>query len=417
MRKCPVCLILLLCAGLGFAKPATVSGIAVSTHWYGGYGQETGGSGNIMKFVVRNGVTTDTSTLFAGPARYATISPDGKNVAFIKSTKAIAVMSVNGGTPQEVVTGLPESNGCIDWPTGDWLYYNKGGRTSDSSRTIWKVNVKTLEKALVCSFDTTDVWTFQSSLDGKRFCIRQWDAGIYKFELASGAPPVVSIVSGSGNYYSGGCGASLSPAGATMMCLETPTHTQIAFGDWNYAQSTGTKWPIRRLNLRVMCRWAGQPFVDTLPDTTGTLANHTGGGMDNNRWSCNSEKWICIRAGWGSRGAGGGGNQVLVNWLDSQIVRTSMNIDSRTIENGNQNEAGDFWVDTSLTVLKKIPFAPVNPTLSRGTYRVSLGQAGTGLAGNSSRLWDIRGCSVKKTSACASKMLIIGPLENVTKTY
>ena len=73
---------------------STISGVAVAAQWNGGNDNVFGGYGNIVKYVIANGAVTGTSVLFSGSARYATISPDGQKVAFIKNNNAIAVVDV-----------------------------------------------------------------------------------------------------------------------------------------------------------------------------------------------------------------------------------------------------------------------------------------------------------------------------------
>ena len=97
-----------------FKKSTTVSGIAVSAQT----ADSIGDTSKIMKYEIGYGVPVSKTVLYRGHARYATISSDGQKVAFIKSDNAIAVMGINGGTPAEVVTGLVDNGGYLDWPDG-----------------------------------------------------------------------------------------------------------------------------------------------------------------------------------------------------------------------------------------------------------------------------------------------------------
>jgi hypothetical protein len=121
------------------------------------------------------------------------------------------------------------------------------------------------------------------------------------------------------------------------------------------------------------------PFVDTL----------AGGGTDANRWSCNSDKWICLCVGWNGRNADGGSNQVLVNWVDREIVRTSM--DTETVAaNKICNETGDFWVgNLPATEIAKLP-APAALPAVKGTAVIVHDMLGRQLYSNAThRLgWD-----------------------------
>jgi hypothetical protein len=150
---------------------------------------------------------------------------------------------------------------------------------------------------------------------------------------------VAKLVRGDAHDYSWyGCGVSISPNGNHVMHINNGQHTQVVVADWN--NTTGNN-PLgtnpTQLWLGAMQSWrpAGTlPFCDTI----------AGGGSDANRWSCNDDKWICMCVGWRGRNGDGGCNQVLVNWVDQQIVRTSMDTMSPPGAANMNNEAGDFWV-------------------------------------------------------------------------
>jgi hypothetical protein len=81
-----------------------------------------------------------------------------------------------------------------------------------------------------------------------------------------------------------------------------------------------------------------------------------GGGMNTNHWSCNDPKWICISCGWDGRACIWGSNQVLINWVDHEAVRTS---DAPKRQEGRiQHEAGDFWAGSLSPVAARAVKAP-----------------------------------------------------------
>jgi hypothetical protein len=391
-----VCLVLQIQARVA----PTVSGIAVAGQYtYGAYNA----TGKIMKYIITNGVTVSSSVLYAGPARYATLSSDGKKAAFFKNNKTIAVMSISGGTAEEVLPAtspdaLINDAGCLDWPTGDWLYFNKSSqKNSTGSRGIWKVNVVTRQVVKICTFDQ-DVWLFQTALDGKKFIIRTenqnpWYEEINKFQLSDNSiNNNISLASGSSTGVNKGCGTCISPSGTYWSRLNDPSHKLIVFHPWD---GPFVDAGYKRFSLGTLSSWADSPFINT-DSTIGAV----GGGMNNNRWSCNSEKWVCVQSGIDSRGSERGGNQVLFNWVDSQVVRTSQARWAAAAS--EQNENGDFWVSDGSTTAASVPLISASVANTTQSVRYALigkeGRASDRYSHNA-KIWDLKGrlCSVKNT--------------------
>jgi hypothetical protein len=160
---------------------------------------------------------------------------------------------------------------------------------------------------------------------------------------------------------SGGCGGYISPSGLYGTNLTDPEHTFLNL--WNF-DGSGDNFGVSSSNIN---GWAvnAEEFTTECPGCGGTIT--VGVGMDQNRWSCNSDKWVCISIGWpgGNCGRFGscGFNQVLVNWQDEKTVMVSKN--KRVCDDNNdgkfddcdlhdpdgqftRNEAGDFWVSGPL---------------------------------------------------------------------
>jgi hypothetical protein len=363
--RCSLTIIALLVIVFQSMAASTVSGIAVAAQWTGGNDNLYGGYGKIVKYALSNGVAT-ASDLNAGPARFATISPDGQKVAFIKNNNAIAVMSVSGGAATEVVTGLPSSKGYLDWPAGDYVFYSKGGYGENGSKEVWKVNCSTKASSLVCTFNT-QMWQWGIANDGNHACVRPCDGqdgggtgDVYRYLLLS--PTTIS--KGNADDIGMGCGNSISPDGAYLMRFDNYNHDHIAFH-----------------------RWDRSVYKSVSMSTMNSWGVNLGSGMNRNRWSANDAKWICVMQGWDGRGAGAGSNQVLYNWIDGQQVRTSQSANGSQ----QQNEAGDFWIGTPSSVVA-MALAPGKSRLQvRGYSMVMMSDRRRGPGAGIKGVWDLQG--------------------------
>jgi hypothetical protein len=373
---------MLLCV-FQVSATSTVSGFAVAPRWMTDLG-DCGGFGKLMRYDIANGVTTKTTVIFDGLAHYAAINPDGRRLAFFAQVSrngylypsSIVVMNPAGGSLDTIVTGLVDSysRSFCDWPDGDWIYYGLGNPSSDGSFNavyssggileFWKVNVKTKQTVKVCSFlngsGAQPIWQAGVSNDGLKAIVRPrqpLDGGFFGFKFSDYPSGVVSLAYGNSIQKSAyGCGASISPSGNYTMFLTGTDHQEIQFQKWDNTVLT----KIRSYDINSY-RTPGTPYlVDTLSSDAG--------GMDNNRWSCNDDKWVCLCVGWAGRGGDGGSNQVLLNWMDHEIVRTSNDTEcspdyayTDPSKGRYQNETGDFWVGNPTAVLPQAAKPAVNP--------------------------------------------------------
>jgi hypothetical protein len=300
-----------------------------------------------MKYDIVDGQTVNTSVLYEGQARFATISPDGQKVAFIIKTTSsalwelspasIAVIDAAGGEPDILVPDIIDGfRRCfLDWPEGDWLYYGRGRESTSNEHNdvqslkgiteIWKINVNTRENIKVISFSPSSLymamWQIELSNNATRGAVRPlWDDPVRPdnndFVQRITLPnETISPEKDDENSYGRGCATGISPDGAYLMALANMAHSAIRFFHWE-----GTE--IEVIPVSTMASW-GSFF---------------GRGTDNNRWSSNHPNWIVLCCGLEGRGGGGGSNQALINWIDGEVIRTS------DASDGEQNETGDFWV-------------------------------------------------------------------------
>jgi hypothetical protein len=331
----------------------TVSGIAVAAQWYASYpanqspNDQSGNYGKIIKYAITNGVASPGTVLWNGPSRAATISPDGRWVAFMNQDNTISLMSIDGGNPWTIVSNLANSRSQMSWPLGTWtwLYYTQGcfaGTSADYQ--LMRVNVWTGETQLVTTFNY-GIWQVQVSGDGKRAVARpccDWngDAGFiacFRFQIAS----QVELKEGSALEYDFGCGCGISFNGNYVMNMPVLSHDKLTFRDWSGKV-------LANIPMGVIDNW-------------GT---YVGLSMDDNRFCSNDDKWICVEASWNARSTGTflGSNQVLVNWVDSQTIVTSNSL--ATSENPQWNEPGSFWVSNP---------APIQTAVAAPAMRMATG--------------------------------------------
>jgi hypothetical protein len=270
-------------------------------------------------------------------------------------------MNAAGGALDTMVKGIPDGlrRTFVDWPAGDWLFYGVGDPSTDNSYNaaeangnmteVWKINVTTKQKQKVCSFVITNpdnnatqnkFWQIGITNDGLKAAIRPKDIGtipydgLFRFTFGAYSDGVVRLAWGDANSTSKwGCAVSISPDGAYTM--KTSSHTNVIVYKWDNTEAA-------TITHAQMAGWLNpgvQPFLDP----------NAGGGNNSNRWSCNDPKWICLQMGWNWRDCSQGSNQVLLNWVDHQVVRSTAYQFAGT-DKIEQYETGDFWVGNVASV-------------------------------------------------------------------
>jgi len=122
----------------------------------------------------------------------------------------------------------------------------------------------------------------------------------------------------------GGCGNAISPSGKHVVFLTDAGHVGLRWHNWDGSATPNGGMDSKSLScIGFSCSGMG--------------------GMDRNRWSCNSDKWLCLCVGWvpGGRFGKNGSNQVLYNWIDKKGICSSQSKSSSV-----QVDAGDFWVSS-----------------------------------------------------------------------
>jgi len=336
--------------------------------------------GNIVRYTIASNVVTARDTIYnsrrSGYAQYPTFSYDGLHVAFFrwgvydstgakqggkKDSNWIAVMDVNGSNLRNLVKiSQPALNASMDWPMpkdGNWLYYIKpktGGRQmyarACEGNELWRVNVDDpTQNAKVTTYPAGTVaapgWErrFALSLDSKYASIQPMNAApIFNIAMNFSLLNTNGWASCNDTVTLPGCNICVSTGGNYVAHYFNTGHRDVLMYKWNHT-------------ARALITCGVNPCfkfgIDDLPAwTNNTITFDADAGAEQIRWSVNSEKWICRWIGfWGQADAMRfGSNQLLVNWVDHQAIKTSNNpkIDSavcNTVKWGT--DAGDLWVE------------------------------------------------------------------------
>jgi hypothetical protein len=302
------------------ANVLALDGISVTTHWTGDNNMGSGGWGEIWRHDIQAGAVVSSTKLTDGPGRNQVISPDGTRVAFVTLfTAKICVVSINGGPVTELADSHIEC--CLDWPSGDWIYYNMGGPTNAPSAILRRVNAvsKTVEDVVTWDHQ---VWRFGIASDLRRACARTTDDGtstepydtIVAYDMLSDG----SVFRTDRAVPRPSCGNGMDPEGVYFTSGDG-SHTIVDIRRWDNLSVVSS------FTLAQSETWGGMP--------SGNFHNR-------NSWSVNSGEWLCLHVGWGDWQGTSGANQVLVNWATQERIVVSANLEnSYTFDC-----AGDLWV-------------------------------------------------------------------------
>jgi len=319
-------------------KVCAVNGIAVGTHWNAPNHNLYGGFGDIVKYTILKSKVTEEKVLYKGNSRWPTIDQTGTWVAFLHNSDKVMLARLDGsGTAEELCTIPTGGNaaGFMNWPDGDWIYFNAGGFQHSKSPEFWRVNTVTKKREKVVTMvknGSTPVtqWSWGMSKNGKRLFIRCGDKD-GNFGTSNGScffvtmpavfPSLIELgrtaKAGVRSAPISGCGPAINPSG-TLGQRYPGSHSELTFRDFNASQDKET------IHINTMLSWG----------------NITGTGNSGNwsRWSVNSDDWVCIMAG-NKRGANGS-SQLLFNIADKQAIVVKNN----GIDKGICNDPGHFFV-------------------------------------------------------------------------
>ena len=330
--------------------------------------------GKLVRFDISNNAVVRCDTLCKSLGCYPSISFDGARVAFFRSAMSlnaagspvgridtgwISVVNKDGTNLRDLVklyAGQYGYGGCfyqdceggfVDWPAGDWIYYERPPKTGE----IWRVNVQdpSLNHLVVrynddeaqpgncaCLIDGKEgfwIRRFQLSADA-RYCggMIKWSAEgqqiSHAFPPPEGYAPYTMPMFGNLS----ACNLAMSASGKYVSSYNAGCHTSNGIYLFDHsANFLNSGQSAARIELSSIISWIG-----------GRVPGDYGQYM---RWASNSDKWYIIHARWRCNSNGSNGsNQVLVNWKESRAICPSTNVRIATGITYDQ-DAGDFWID------------------------------------------------------------------------
>jgi hypothetical protein len=275
--------------------------------------------GQIVRYDIKNSVPVSRKVIFAGEARCVCMNATGDSIAFHRKDGAntwISIMSINGGAYRDVITNNVY-NFFMDWPRGDYIYYNMGwprGTTpKEESRKFYRVNVKTAAKEHVVDFTILSasdcIWHRQLSANGGRMAMTAYyNPGNHAlFDMSQ----IQSDQTARITRLSGGCSFGISPSGTTFTNNQG-AHVNFLVRSWD----SGTQ--LRNVNI------------------------NTALGGDHFNWmhfGVKSEQWIVCTQGTGT--SPNNNHQMVMYHTQAD---SSLRVSSPSLGSAAEEWADDFWM-------------------------------------------------------------------------
>jgi hypothetical protein len=318
--------------------------------------------GSILVYTIQNAKVVRKDTVYnktQGLATATAFDLTGKRIAFMRENQGPsatgACVVTNGGKNTVSIintdgTGLtnvcdlpyrpaPGENMVLDWPAGEWIYYDLPRSNGEKSLDIWKVNATTKQNVEVCNYAPGDA----SPCGFRRFTldVTATHMAAQIMDCSFGANSIFDFPGGCSHSAICGvpaCNIAISPSGKIVGAYMGGNHTELylnnGVGAANPACSgTGLRAPVSIFNdLDV---WAGEVI---------------GVGAEHINWAVNSDKWVLQEIGMSGSGHASelslGSNQVVANWVDQVAINISKNPPTPSTSYARlNNNTGDFWVD------------------------------------------------------------------------
>ena len=383
----------LLLGSAGFRANAIdgkhVNGISVFTQWFSPFDVNNPDGpefqtprGPIVKATIVNNKAVSWDTLYDSIGQYPAINAEGTKVAFFRWGQRVTIDLTSGrmtpiaGTKDNpsylsIVnmdgTGLinliqvsmvidnqweGEGNDVLDWPAGDWIYYEKPHKSGD----VRKINIRTREDVHVDRNDLANKarrWSL--SLDAK---IAASQGG----NFANGPGGNYQFPWNGKNIYADGCNMAVSASGNILAHYFGGCHNDLDIVDispFNWIRPNPFEFD-------------ALIWIDKAPDGTqmiekwiGKIVSYTK-CADLIRMSVNSDKWALRQIGWWGQGndIAKGANQVIVNWVDSTAILGNPYLPPGPNSQFNapqprgqyvNADAGDFYITGDATHPNSVP--------------------------------------------------------------
>jgi len=313
--------------------------------------------GSICVYTIQNAKVTHVDTIHdrtQGLADAVAFDLTGTRIAFLRTSRAPAAsgnacVSANGGKNTISIintdgTGLtnlcelparPFTGECwvLDWPAGEWIYYEYPKPDGSSKIEIWKVNATTKEIVQVCNwgFSACTFRRFTLDLTATHMAAQILDGGC-SYNTVFNFPGTCDL---NADRICGrsGCNIAISPSGQ-LTAAYSGGHDRC-YINWGVGTSHVACFdPVATLSLADQNSWAA-------PEEVGIDAEYI-------KWARNSDKWVLQRVGWIGHGAeiNLGSNQVVGNWVDQVSINISKNPPTpRGSDYRLNSSTGDMWID------------------------------------------------------------------------
>jgi len=331
--------------------------------------------GQLVVYTISNGVVKPhPDTIYTrekGFAHYPAFNFSGTKIAFFRSSSAstsatatsgttvnggksyVSIINVDGSGLENLVEipAKPEGYGQpgsemlpLDWPAGDWIYYEKPYAVTSGDPTgvnIWRINAVTKASEVVCDLSKGGQCTYwrRFSMTADRSKMAGQTMGKYQCtEIISGGNCVWPIPIPGCDLANGktscraACNISISPSGSVVGSYFAGAHTEMQLND-NTPNVYDFGWG-KGVPLSKVAEWAGE---------------NVGSGCELIRWSANSDKWVMQNVGWyGHAGAiATGSNSVACDWVDQVAFNITKNPKPPSTAQGTlfiNNCTGDMWI-------------------------------------------------------------------------
>lgn len=350
-----------------------VNGFSVTTAYRTGNAPEAWAHlnfcGKLVRFDITNNAVSGYDTIHKGLGWYPSISFDGTRIAFFRSkatlsggnlsgsvdTGYISMIDKNGGNLRDLVKLYAGSlgyscfyadceGGFVDWPAGDWIYYEKPPKTGE----IWRINADDPSlHHMVVRYTDFGVRPANCACDvsgSEGFWLRRWQlsadamfcGGMFKVypdgqQLGHRFPPPEGYAPLTIPLWANlpACNLCMSASGEYLSAYSAGCHDVSGINRWDHVTNVGPRYQdVSSVNLYTDVRtWCGRDV--------GNLGQYM-------RWAANSDKWLLVQTGYNCNGNGSSaGNQVLCNWKD----RTGLCPTGTTAGGSLGYDAGDFWIN------------------------------------------------------------------------
>ncbi len=328
-------------------------------------GYELNQPGTIIRSIIRDSKVERLDTIYKETfARFPVLNMHGNRIAFwrwdgrlhndsivdMDKNRYLSVMDANGDNVKDLATfSLPDGAGyrefdkinLIDWPHGDWIYYQK-----PMTYEIWKVDCNDpSSNTHVYTYEHPDFkrfWRWDLSGAGDRATLTaNWTFGYSNIiqPFPPEHPPLPNTDKAPGGKYASPCCCNIcvSPGGGYIAYFADVAHDRVFYHEWVTPETDNPRWHRDFIHMDAIAERLGKESL--------------GGGMGMMRFSANSDKWLCLWVGGYRHPGKSGGNQVLFNWVDSTAIQVTDN--SVYPKNALCNDVsvvyacthGDFWID------------------------------------------------------------------------